>query len=544
MTNRLHSNQQDEDLQRMWNQASSDIININVGAENWHKGQLLPLARIKKIMKSEELVAAMLLQQNEEAAKEKDSSVKGNDEASSGQNASDGETKAVSSGTAEASTSVETTTFSQAKGVSPRFMIAGEAPILLSKACELLVKDLTLRSWMHTLRSRRRTLQRQDVVSAVGECDIYDFLIDVIPRPNKSCGSTNSLGGTNNLNVGETVNNAVEETPSGSEVVVKHEKGVDGKPQNRQQPHQSNDQISSSMANNHLNKSTSIVNVSGNGVVDSQMLRQYQQSLQNNPFSQHAHQVMNTMQQSIQGNLPGNVSNRNESNISEKANTTPHARYHMPSTNLGDHSTTSLPSNVQQSSGTNDSTNQMNHMRQIQEMIQQQTRLQGETGARFYGSSLNSTQQASTNQNSINNNTPNTALTRVPVPPNPSQTKNMNYSNVNANNYDQYVPGGFAALGTNAVAAPPSIAGQTQNQRNLATNNNYGQLHMNTLQQNFLNAEPSNYWAQTNQSVAELSLKQQQQQDALARSKQNISTQNNDPQRPTLPNNRSANKDV
>ena len=31
MTNRLHSNQQDEDLQRMWNQASSDIININVG---------------------------------------------------------------------------------------------------------------------------------------------------------------------------------------------------------------------------------------------------------------------------------------------------------------------------------------------------------------------------------------------------------------------------------------------------------------------------------------------------------------------------------
>jgi len=63
-----------------------------------------------------------------------------------------------------------------------RFMIASEAPILLGKACELLVKEITIRSWRHTERNRRRTLQKQDVHTAVGESEVYDFLIDIVPR--------------------------------------------------------------------------------------------------------------------------------------------------------------------------------------------------------------------------------------------------------------------------------------------------------------------------------------------------------------------------
>lgn len=63
-----------------------------------------------------------------------------------------------------------------------KFMISGEAPILMSKACELLIKDLTHRAWTHTERNRRRTLQRQDLHAAVGESEVYDFLIDIVPR--------------------------------------------------------------------------------------------------------------------------------------------------------------------------------------------------------------------------------------------------------------------------------------------------------------------------------------------------------------------------
>jgi nuclear transcription factor Y gamma len=63
-----------------------------------------------------------------------------------------------------------------------RFMIAGEGPVLLGKACELMIKEITTRAWRHTERNRRRTLQKQDVHAAVGESEVYDFLIDIVPR--------------------------------------------------------------------------------------------------------------------------------------------------------------------------------------------------------------------------------------------------------------------------------------------------------------------------------------------------------------------------
>ena len=76
---------------------------------------------------------------------------------------------------------------SETTGIEPsapstRFMIAGEAPVVVEKACELMVKELTIRAWRHTERNRRRTLQRQDVHAAVGESEMFDFLIDLVPR--------------------------------------------------------------------------------------------------------------------------------------------------------------------------------------------------------------------------------------------------------------------------------------------------------------------------------------------------------------------------
>ena len=130
----------------------------STATENW-KSQVLPLARIKKIMKSEEGILSDL---------EKEKAVSG-------------DPSSVSSG-------------------GQRFMIAGEAPVLLGKACELFVREVTMRAWRHTERNRRRTLQRQDVHAAVGESEVYDFLIDIVPRvapttSGKSYASADPPGG-------------------------------------------------------------------------------------------------------------------------------------------------------------------------------------------------------------------------------------------------------------------------------------------------------------------------------------------------------------
>lgn len=61
-------------------------------------------------------------------------------------------------------------------------MISAEAPIVFAKACEIFILELTLRAWMHTDECKRRTLQRNDVAVAISRSDIFDFLIDIVPR--------------------------------------------------------------------------------------------------------------------------------------------------------------------------------------------------------------------------------------------------------------------------------------------------------------------------------------------------------------------------
>lgn len=61
-------------------------------------------------------------------------------------------------------------------------MIAGEAPIIFAKACELFILELTIRSWMHTEESKRRTLQRSDIAVALTKSSIFDFLADIVPK--------------------------------------------------------------------------------------------------------------------------------------------------------------------------------------------------------------------------------------------------------------------------------------------------------------------------------------------------------------------------
>jgi nuclear transcription factor Y, gamma len=60
-------------------------------------------------------------------------------------------------------------------------MIAAEAPVLLAKACELFILDLSIRAWNYSQWHKRRTLQKEDVKEAIQKTDIFDFLVDVIP---------------------------------------------------------------------------------------------------------------------------------------------------------------------------------------------------------------------------------------------------------------------------------------------------------------------------------------------------------------------------
>ncbi|CRK87348.1 CLUMA_CG001150, isoform A [Clunio marinus] len=61
-------------------------------------------------------------------------------------------------------------------------MISAEAPLLFAKATEIFIHELTLRAWLHTEDNKRRTLQRNDIAMAISKFDQFDFLIDIVPR--------------------------------------------------------------------------------------------------------------------------------------------------------------------------------------------------------------------------------------------------------------------------------------------------------------------------------------------------------------------------
>jgi nuclear transcription factor Y gamma len=61
-------------------------------------------------------------------------------------------------------------------------MISAEAPILFAKGCDIFITELTMRAWIHAEENKRRTLQRSDIASALNKSDMFDFLIDIVPR--------------------------------------------------------------------------------------------------------------------------------------------------------------------------------------------------------------------------------------------------------------------------------------------------------------------------------------------------------------------------
>ncbi|PKA52154.1 Nuclear transcription factor Y subunit C-3 [Apostasia shenzhenica] len=65
---------------------------------------------------------------------------------------------------------------------SKAMMIAGEAPLVFSKACEIFIQELTARAYEITVLGRRRTLQKDDIATAITVTDLFDFLLQVVPE--------------------------------------------------------------------------------------------------------------------------------------------------------------------------------------------------------------------------------------------------------------------------------------------------------------------------------------------------------------------------
>ena len=59
-------------------------------------------------------------------------------------------------------------------------MISAEAPVLFAKACEMFILELTLRSWCYSEQNKRRTLQKEDIQTAIrrteSECEPAVYL--------------------------------------------------------------------------------------------------------------------------------------------------------------------------------------------------------------------------------------------------------------------------------------------------------------------------------------------------------------------------------
>ncbi|KAF7813779.1 nuclear transcription factor Y subunit C-3-like [Senna tora] len=61
-------------------------------------------------------------------------------------------------------------------------MISAEAPVIFARACEMFILELTLRSWINAEENKRRTLQKNDIAAAITRTDVFDFLVDIVPR--------------------------------------------------------------------------------------------------------------------------------------------------------------------------------------------------------------------------------------------------------------------------------------------------------------------------------------------------------------------------
>lgn len=92
-------------------------------------------------------------------------------------------------------------------------MISAEAPILFAKGCDIFITELTMRAWIHAEENKRRTLQRSDIAAALTKSDMFDFLIDIVPR--EEAGATHAKRPAPNVSQTQQMPQTMAPTPIG-----------------------------------------------------------------------------------------------------------------------------------------------------------------------------------------------------------------------------------------------------------------------------------------------------------------------------------------
>ncbi|KAK7266243.1 hypothetical protein RIF29_18885 [Crotalaria pallida] len=60
-------------------------------------------------------------------------------------------------------------------------LVSAESPIIFAKACEIFIMELTMRAWGNVEKNKRTTLRSNDMAVAITGSHVFDFLHDVIP---------------------------------------------------------------------------------------------------------------------------------------------------------------------------------------------------------------------------------------------------------------------------------------------------------------------------------------------------------------------------
>ena len=72
-------------------------------------------------------------------------------------------------------------------------LAGNDAPLIMSKACEFFISELSVGSWLHARVQKRRTLLKKDVVVAASNMPLCNFLSAIMPTDCPDCPLYNPL---------------------------------------------------------------------------------------------------------------------------------------------------------------------------------------------------------------------------------------------------------------------------------------------------------------------------------------------------------------
>lgn len=103
--------------------------------------------------------------------------------------------------------------------------------VMFQQLTPVFISELTCRAWLVAEGHKRRTLQKSDVAAAIAFSDVFDFLIDIVPRDDGSGGAAATASADNDNQQdaeGEDAPAAQEDGEGGDAMYREYVRGEDG----------------------------------------------------------------------------------------------------------------------------------------------------------------------------------------------------------------------------------------------------------------------------------------------------------------------------